>query len=142
MDLMQREGVDILVETARMWADLGFWRDGGRARLHGRRARTFHIHGVTGPDEYTTVVNDNLFTNVMARFNLAQAAVVVDQLAADAPQAYDRLVRRLDLQPDESAEWAAAADAMAIPYDKATGINPQDVALPRPRGVGPRSYAG
>jgi alpha,alpha-trehalose phosphorylase len=72
------------------------------------------------------VVNDNLFTNVMARFNLAQAAVVVNDLAANAPQAYDRLVRRLDLEPDEAAEWAAAAAAMAIPYDKATGINPQD----------------
>ena len=69
-DFMQREGVDILVETARMWADLGFWRDGGA----GDGQRTFHIHGVTGPDEYTTVVNDNLFTNVMARFNLDQAA--------------------------------------------------------------------
>src|SRR5699024_9674437 len=56
-DFMMREAVDILVETARLWADLGFWRANG--------AGTFHIHGVTGPDEYTTVVNDNLFTNVM-----------------------------------------------------------------------------
>src|SRR5690606_37581689 len=46
------EGVDILVETARLWADLGFWATNGDS--------TFHIHGVTGPDEYTTVVNDNL----------------------------------------------------------------------------------
>ncbi|GAA3609839.1 glycoside hydrolase family 65 protein [Microlunatus ginsengisoli] len=122
VDLMQREGVDILVETARMWADLGFWRDGG----DGDGQRTFHIHGVTGPDEYTTVVNDNLFTNVMARFNLAQAAVVVRGLAENAPRAYERMVHRLDLDPSEPDEWAAAADAMAIPYDKATGINPQD----------------
>jgi alpha,alpha-trehalose phosphorylase len=105
-----------------MWADLGFWRDGGA----GDGQRTFHIHGVTGPDEYTTVVNDNLFTNVMARFNLAQAALVVRQLATEAPQAYDRLTRRVDLDPSESDEWAAAAEAMAIPYDQATGINPQD----------------
>ena len=77
-DFMLREGVDILVETARMWADLGFWRENAAST----DGRTFHIHGVTGPDEYTTVVNDNLFTNVMARFNLAKAAEVVRQLAA------------------------------------------------------------
>src|SRR5215217_2891619 len=47
--------VDIAVETARMWVTLGFWRHSD--------GHTFHIHGVTGPDEYTTVVNDNLFTN-------------------------------------------------------------------------------
>jgi len=57
-EFLAREAVDIFVETARLWADLGFWRDESR--------RTFHIHGVTGPDEYTTVVNDNLYTNVRA----------------------------------------------------------------------------
>ena len=67
-----REGIDILVETARMWADLGFWRSNGD--------ESFHIHGVTGPDEYTTVVNNNLFTNVMARFNLEQAVASVERI--------------------------------------------------------------
>ncbi|WP_275656027.1 ACT domain-containing protein, partial [Cronobacter sakazakii] len=46
-----RDAAPVLVETARMWADLGFWRING--------GREFHIHGVTGPDEYTTVVNNN-----------------------------------------------------------------------------------
>src|SRR5665648_1232564 len=59
-EFMSREGIDILVQTARLWADLGFWRGPGPG--------AFHIHGVTGPDEYTTVVNDNLYTNVMARY--------------------------------------------------------------------------
>ena len=78
---MNREGVDILVETARLWADLGFWRENGTGR------RSFHIHGVTGPDEYTTVVNDNLFTNVMARFNLAKAAELLRQLKRELRRA-------------------------------------------------------
>ena len=80
-DFMNREGVDILVETARLWADLGFWRENGTGR------RSFHIHGVTGPDEYTTVVNDNLFTNVMARYNLAKAAELLHQLKRELPRA-------------------------------------------------------
>ncbi len=119
-DFMHREGIDILVETARMWADLGFWRENGGSR------RTFHIHGVTGPDEYTTVVNDNLFTNVMARFNLAHAAMVLEQMRAHVPLAYARAVQRLDIAADEAPEWAACAAAMAIPFDEVTGINPQD----------------
>ena len=119
-DFMNREGVDILVETARLWADLGFWRENGTGH------RSFHIHGVTGPDEYTTVVNDNLFTNVMARFNLAKAAELLRYLKRDLPRAYQRVAERLEIADCEIDEWAACAEAMSIPADKITGINPQD----------------
>ncbi len=119
-DFMWREGIDILVETARMWADLGFWRENGDG------SRSFHIHGVTGPDEYTTVVNDNLFTNVMARFNLEKAAWTVNHMKTDMPEAYRRVVARLDIHPTELKEWVTAAQSMAIPYDAVTRINPQD----------------
>ncbi|MBS1905635.1 MAG: glycoside hydrolase family 65 protein [Actinobacteria bacterium] len=118
-DFLYRQGVDIAVETARMWATLGFWRSG-----HG--IETFHIHGVTGPDEYTTVVNDNLFTNVMARYNLRFAARVVREMAHDAPEAYDAAVERLGVEPGEVERWERAADAMHIPFSPALGIHPQD----------------
>lgn len=117
-EFLAREAVDIFVETARMWADLGFWRDESR--------RTFHVHGVTGPDEYTTVVNDNLYTNVLARFNLRRAARAVWELQRDAPEAYDDLVRRTGLTADEPDEWAECADGMSIPFDSFLGIHPQD----------------
>lgn len=118
-DFLKREAIDILVETARMWADLGFWRsdEGG----------TFHIHGVTGPDEYTTVVNDNLFTNVMARFNLRRAAIAVESIRKTDPVAYAQLVKRLGLDEGETAEWEKAAAGMAIPFDAHQGIHPQDL---------------
>jgi alpha,alpha-trehalose phosphorylase len=122
-DFMWREGVDILVETARLWADLGFWRE---RSVYDGAARSFHIHGVTGPDEYTTVVNDNLFTNVMARFNLAKAAEVVRRLAEHDGAVFDQLVDRLEIEPHEVEDWATAAEAMSIPYDHGTGIHPQD----------------
>ena len=117
-EFLAREGIDILVQTARLWADLGFWRGDGEG--------SFHIHGVTGPDEYTTVVNDNLYTNVMARFNLRRSAQAVRDLAQSAPEDYARLVARLDLDPAEVDEWERVADAMAIPYDETLGIHPQD----------------
>lgn len=119
-DFLHREGVDIAVETARLWATLGFWRYSETG------PDSFHIHGVTGPDEYTTVVNDNLFTNVMARFNLRFAAHVVRDMVRDAPEAYRAAVERLDLDPSEPDAWDAAADAMHIPYSEALGIHPQD----------------
>ncbi|WP_141016038.1 glycoside hydrolase family 65 protein [Nocardioides sambongensis] len=118
-DFLHREAIDILVETARLWADLGFWRDESR--------RTFHIHGVTGPDEYTTVVNDNLYTNVLARFNLRRAARAVEDLAANDPEAHAQLVRRTGVREDEVAEWADCARAMAIPFEEHLGIHPQDM---------------
>nr|WP_297428569.1 glycosyl hydrolase family 65 protein [uncultured Actinotalea sp.] len=117
-EFLAREGVDVLVETARMWVDLGFWRGNGE--------QAFHIYGVTGPDEYTTVVNDNLFTNVMARFNLRRAAEAVRTLETTAPQDHARMVARLDLREHEVDDWLRAAEAMAIPYDENLGIHPQD----------------
>ncbi|WP_243224534.1 glycoside hydrolase family 65 protein [Microbacterium sp. CIAB417] len=119
IDFLRREGVDIAVETARLWATLGFWRGtNGDA--------TFHIHGVTGPDEYTTVVNDNLFTNVMARYNLRYASRVVREMAASDPRAFDALVERTGLDAGEPDAWEQAAAAMYIPFSESLGIHPQD----------------
>jgi len=128
-DFLRREGVDVVVETARLWATLGFWRtsNGTPSKdLTHRGGDTFHIHGVTGPDEYTTVVNDNLFTNVMARHNLRYAAKVVQEIAETDPAAYDALVERTGLDAGEPEAWDRAAEAISIPYSESLGIHPQD----------------
>ncbi|MFD3446403.1 glycoside hydrolase family 65 protein [Microbacteriaceae bacterium 4G12] len=118
VDFLAEGAIDIAVETARMWMTLGFWRDNGDS--------TFEIHGVTGPDEYTTVVNNNLYTNVMARFNLRYARKVVRAIERARPDAYDRMVARLRLRREELDEWERAASTMAIPYSEALEIHPQD----------------
>jgi alpha,alpha-trehalose phosphorylase len=118
IDFLSHEGSEILVETARLWADLGFYSQNG--------SRSFHIHRVTGPDEYTTVVNDNFYTNVMARFNLRYAARTVRFLAEWNPDAFQALCRETELDLQELDDWDAAADAMFIPFDEELGINPQD----------------
>ncbi len=119
VSFMLHQGAEILIETARMWADLGFWRSNG--------SRSFHIDSVTGPDEYTTVVNDNLFTNVMARANLRHAAETVRNMREYWPKEFDRLSARLRLTIDEVTTWEACADGMAIPFDEGMGIHPQDL---------------
>jgi len=116
MRLLGDVGAEILVETARLWLDLGFYGRDGR----------FHIHGVTGPDEYTTVVNDNAYTNLMARLNLNFAAATVRRLRQERPGDYTALVHAVKLQPDEVNSWEQAAAVMHVPFDEARGIHPQD----------------
>jgi alpha,alpha-trehalose phosphorylase len=116
-ELLCEVGAEILVETARMWAGLGFF---------GPRSESFHIHGVTGPDEYTTVVNDNAFTNLMARTNLRYAAEIVLWMREEQPDAYRHLVHQTGLEQEEVLRWQRAADAMYVPYDGDLGVHPQD----------------
>lgn len=116
--LLYNEGAEMLVETARFWEDLGFYSN--------RKGGKFCIHGVTGPDEYTAVVNNNTYTNLMARENLLFAAKTVTAMRDQMPAAYDTLVDRTKLDFDEVANWQKAADHMFVPYDRALGIHPQD----------------
>lgn len=111
------EGIDILVGTARFFMSLGFFDPSGEK---------FQIHSVTGPDEYTTVVNNNLYTNVMAQLNLQVAADVARQIQSERPDAYDALVARAGLSEDELDLWSRAAAAMYIPFDEHMEIHPQD----------------
>lgn len=125
---LRREGADVAVETARLWATLGFWRSSRVVEEigDGDGIQTFHIHGVTGPDEYTTVVNDNLYTNVMARYNLRFASEVVREIREQYPADYADLVERTGLSEGEAESWERAAEAMFIPYSEGLGIHPQD----------------
>lgn len=116
-EFLLREGIDLLVSTARFWMSLGFF-DADR--------KEFQIHSVTGPDEYNTVVNNNLYTNVMAQYNLVKAADVVKQMKRDRPHAYRELAHRYELTGEEVAEWGEAARAMYIPFNEELGIHPQD----------------
>ncbi len=121
VEFLHRYGAEILVETARFWLDLG-----GFIEHDGRR---FCINGVTGPDEYTAVVNNNFFTNIMARENLRYAVAVVHELEKKHPEVFADLVRKTGLASGETTEWQKAADLMYVPYDERLGIYPQDDAF-------------
>ncbi len=122
-EFMYRDGAAVLVETARLWADMGFWR------TEGDGTRSFHIHGVTGPDEYTTVVNNNMFTNVMARANLRSAASLMREMEDRDQPAFVRVKNALELTKAEIEEWSRCADGMVVPFDESMGIHPQDDAF-------------
>src|SRR5215471_1594114 len=111
-------GAEMLVETARLWRDLGFYSNakGGK----------FCINAVTGPDEYNTVVNNNAYTNLMARENLRYAAETVQSLRVANPDAYNALVHKTGLEPSEGEAWLRAAENMYVPYDENLKVIPQD----------------
>lgn len=128
-DFLHRQGAEILVETARLYAGLGFFREesvNGPTGLEGAVKTTFHIHGVTGPDEYTTVVDDNAYTNLMAAKNLYDAARLVSRLADHDQEAYLRLVSRTGVTTEEVESWFRAARHIYLPYNAEMGITPQD----------------
>ncbi|WP_051979366.1 glycoside hydrolase family 65 protein [Edaphobacter aggregans] len=117
-EFLQKEGAEILIETARMWRSLGFYS----SHVNGQ----FCIHGVTGPDEYNTVVNNNAFTNLMARENLWAASRTLQEIRDSSPEKFARLAQEIGLNESEIAEWQTAADHMYVPYDEAKGIHLQD----------------
>jgi len=117
-EFLLEQGAEMLIETARLWCDLGFYSNDGDGH--------FKINGVTGPDEYNTVVNNNAYTNFMARANLTYAAETLEMIRTEEPDHYQVLVDRTGLDPGEVAQWQKAADRMYIPYDKKTGIHLQD----------------
>ena len=133
-ELLWEIGVEILVETARMWSDLGFHRDGA-----------FHIYGVTGPDEYTALVDDNAYTNLMAQMNLRYAVACTQRMRLERADRWLELRERLGLLDTELEEWRRAAEEMYIPYDYGLGITKQDESfLAKERwdfdGVGPERH--
>jgi alpha,alpha-trehalose phosphorylase len=100
-------GLELLVETARLWRSLGQHDAMGR----------FRIEGVTGPDEYSAVKDNNIYTNLMAQRNLACAADLAGRMPAEAD--------RLGVTTEEAAAWRDAATAMYIPFDERLGVHPQ-----------------
>jgi alpha,alpha-trehalose phosphorylase len=100
-------GLAVLVETARLWLSLG----------HHDRHGVWHLDGVTGPDEYTAVVRDNVFTNLMAAHNL--------RTATEACIRHPDAAHAMGVSTEEAAAWRDAADAVHIPYDEELGVHPQ-----------------
>ena len=113
---MAEAGAEIVLETARIWMGIGGYDRAGR----------FCINEVTGPDEYTALVNNNYYTNAMAQMHLRFAADIADTLSRERPAELARIAAAIGLEPAEIAEWRRADALMALPYDTALGIHAQD----------------
>jgi alpha,alpha-trehalose phosphorylase len=106
-DFERDVGLPLLVETARLWRSLG------HHDAHG----AFRIDGVTGPDEYSAVADNNVYTNLLAQKNLRSAA--------DFAERHGDAAEELAVDHEEIASWRDAAEAMTIPYDAELGVHSQ-----------------
>src|SRR5439155_21084797 len=100
-------GIELLVETARLWRSLG----------HHDAQGGFRIDGVTGPDEYSALADNNVYTNLLAQKNLREAA--------DAVARHPRRAAELGADLEEAATWRDAADDMIVTWDEQLGVHPQ-----------------
>lgn len=106
-DFEEAVALELLVETARLWRSFGHHDPKGR----------FRIDGVTGPDEYSAVADNNVYTNLMAQHNLRSAA--------DAAERHPDRARQLGVDDEEMAAWRDAAEMMFVPFDHVLGVHPQ-----------------
>jgi alpha,alpha-trehalose phosphorylase len=106
-DFEREVGLSLLVHTARLWASLGYHdpNDG------------FRIDGVTGPDEYSALCDNNVYTNLMAQRNLLGAVAAARRHPEEAAA--------LGVDEAELATWQRAGEAMVVPYDEKKGVHPQ-----------------
>ncbi len=113
-------GAEMVLETARFWAS--------RVVFNTRRGK-YVLNAVTGPDEYAMVVNNNCYTNTMAKFVLEYAGEIAARMAEERPRAWAALCAKIDVRPDEAAKWEDVAARMYLPFDRKLGIHPQDDAF-------------
>ena len=100
-------GLELLAETARLWRSVGHHDQQGR----------FRIDGVTGPDEYSAIADNNVYTNLLAQQNLFAAA--------EAGERHPAQTRDLGIDEEELAAWRNAAHNMYLPYDEVLGVHEQ-----------------
>ncbi len=117
-DFLINYGSEILFETSRLWMELGSFIK--------RKNNLFCINAVTGPDEYTAIVNNNFYTNLMARENLYFAYETAVWIRENDSEQYKSLSKKINLTAEEILDWKRAADNMYIPYDCKLDIFPQD----------------
>jgi alpha,alpha-trehalose phosphorylase len=117
-EFLRDYGAEILFETARFWMEMG--------EFNPRKDDRFCINVVTGPDEYTALVNNNCYTNMMAREHLNFAGWTADWLRETAAERYRELCAKISLDENEVRHWQQAAAQMYIPYDEQLQLHAQD----------------
>jgi alpha,alpha-trehalose phosphorylase len=107
---------EVVLETARIWLDLGHMSEDGE----------FKIFSVTGPDEYTAVVNNNFYTNKMVQVHLQWACELFQLLESEFVEVAEELFEKIGLTVEEVSTWQVAAEAMYFPFDESKKIYAQD----------------
>lgn len=118
-EFLYEKGAEIIFESARFWADLGHYIEDG----------LFFIDFVTGPDEFNYIVNNDFYTNMLAKFNWQFAIDTAKDMQTNASNMYKAISEKIDLQNSELEEWQRLIEKIYLPYNKNKGIWEQDDAF-------------
>ena len=110
MEFFRDMAAEVLVETARVWADVGYFAEckGGK----------YCICAVTGPDEYNAVTDNNFYTNLMGRENIRYALKTLEMLKQEPNGVYEEFVSRMGITEEETSYWEKIVENMYFPYDE------------------------
>ena len=117
-EYLEKKGAEVLIETARVYADVGDFAES--------RGGKYCICAVTGPDEYNAIVDNNFYTNLMARENLKSALWALETIKERNPRICEELASRLGVTEEETLYWKKIIDNMYFPYDEQKKIYPLD----------------
>lgn len=118
LEFFKEKGAELILDTARIWADVGSF-----AACRGGR---YCICDVTGPDEYNVLVDNNFYTNLMAREHLRDAVKTVEYLQANEKETWERLAAKLEFDMEEVRLWERIVETMYFPYDEERQVYPMD----------------
>lgn len=118
VEYLKEKGAEMLIETARVWADVGSFAECKDGK--------YCICDVTGPDEYNVLVDNNFYTNLMARENLRDAVDAVEYLEKHAPKCLEVLEEKLEFSKEETLLWKEIIEKMYFPYDEKRQVYPMD----------------
>ncbi|ANS76949.1 glycoside hydrolase [Paenibacillus yonginensis] len=110
---LYEKGAEMLLQISRFYRTRGQW---------GQKSGQFGYYGVMGPDEFQLMVNNNAYTNYMAKKLFEYTLEVAEEMKREVPQQWAELAERLGLQEEELSEWRRLADHMKIPKDDSTGV--------------------
>lgn len=116
IDFVKQAGFEVIFETARIWLEIG----------HFDKDNQFKIPAVTGPDEYSAIVNNNFYTNAMARYHLYWATKFADELNITDPDWFQEYKKRLQIKNEELQMMEKAYQQMYLPFSEELGIFWQD----------------
>jgi len=102
------KGAELILDTAKFWASRAEWNP---------ETENYEFNDVIGPDEYHDHIDNNFYTNRMAKWNLQTALDVVEWLKVRAPQKADELIQQLGLSPDLLAKWKEVSNLIYLAID-------------------------
>lgn len=117
-DFIADFGAELIFETVRIWASIGHFSE--------TKQGEFSIDQVTGPDEYTALVNNNFYTNSMAKLHLEFACEIISKMETFYAEKFEILCQKIGLDIDEVEQWVEMARLMYLPFNTRLNINPQD----------------